>query len=208
MTDPLDEICQSRILPVVVIDDADASDCLGDALVGGGLALIEVTLRTPAALEAIRRLTHRGDMVVGAGTVTTAAEVDLAVSVGARFVVSPGVSPGVLRRCAEHGVPAIPGVATASDIMLAAAEGHALLKFFPAGASGGLPTLAALAAPFPGVRFVPTGGVDPTNAADYLAHPAVAAVGGTWIAPRAAVAALDGAAITRLTRAAVTLARA
>lgn len=195
-----------RIVPVVVIDDAATAVPLADALVAGGLGCIEITFRTPAAAAAISALRGRDDVVVGAGTVTTSMQVDQAVDAGARFAVSPGFDEVVAERCAERGLPLLPGVATASDIMRARRAGFDVLKLFPAEAIGGLETLKALAAPFPDVRFVPTGGIDEKRAVSYLSHRAVAAVGGSWIAPRDAIAAGAWERIEAAARAATQLA--
>ncbi|WP_433046831.1 bifunctional 4-hydroxy-2-oxoglutarate aldolase/2-dehydro-3-deoxy-phosphogluconate aldolase [Dactylosporangium sp. CS-033363] len=181
----------SRIVPVVVLDDAASAEPLADALVAGGLPIAEVTFRTAAAAGAIARMSRHGGVVVGAGTVTTPDQVDQAVAAGATFVVSPGLSAAVVRRCRFHGVPALPGATTATEIMAALELGVDVLKFFPAGTSGGAAAVAALSAPFPQVRFVPTGGIDASNALDYLRLPSVLAVGGSWMVPRKAIAAGD-----------------
>jgi 2-dehydro-3-deoxyphosphogluconate aldolase / (4S)-4-hydroxy-2-oxoglutarate aldolase len=170
-----------RVVPVVVLDDAARADDLGAALVAGGLPVAEVTFRTPDAVAVLGRLAQCGDLVVGAGTVLTADQVDRAHEAGARFVVSPGLSAPVVRRCQELGLPVIPGVSTATEIMQALDLGLDTLKLFPAEACGGLGTVKALAAAFPQVRFVPTGGITAASAPVYLAHPAVAAVGGSWM---------------------------
>lgn len=196
----------TRIIPVVVLEDADKAVPLAAALTAGGLGLAEVTFRTDAAEAAIRAMTAQTPLLVGAGTVTTAEQVDRAVDAGAAFVVSPGTSPQVLRRCRELGVPAFPGVATATEVMQALDEGVEVVKLFPAEALGGLRILGALAAPFPGVRFVPTGGIGPGNLTDYLAHPAVLAVGGSWMVAPALVRAGDWTQITTRTAEAVALA--
>nr|BFE56013.1 bifunctional 4-hydroxy-2-oxoglutarate aldolase/2-dehydro-3-deoxy-phosphogluconate aldolase [Dactylosporangium thailandense] len=188
----------NRIVPVVVLDDPAAAAPLADALVAGGLPVAEVTFRTDAAAEAIARMSQHGGVTVGAGTVTTPAQVDAAVEAGASFVVSPGLSAAVVTRCRFHGVPALPGATTATEIMAALELGVDVVKFFPAGTSGGAKAVAALAAPFANVRFVPTGGIDASNALDYLRLPSVLAVGGSWMVPRAAIAAGDFAAVTRL----------
>lgn len=194
----LDDLVAQRILPVVVLASHAAAGQLGDALVAGGLPVAEVTFRTPAAVPALRALAGRSDMLVGAGTVITVAQVDAAVEAGARFVVSPGLSAHVVRRCLDIGVPAIPGIATATELMAALDLDVKLVKFFPAEASGGVAAIRALAAPFPGVRFVPTGGIGPGQLAAYLAEPAVAAVGGSWMVAPSLVEASDYAAVTRL----------
>ena len=194
-----------RVVPVVVLDRADDAAPLADALVGGGIGCMEITFRTAAAADAIASVAGRDDVVVGAGTVTTAAQAVTAIDAGSRFVVSPGFDDGVAAVCRERGVAYLPGVATATEIMRARAAGLDVLKLFPAGAIGGLATLKALAGPFPDVRFVPTGGVDEARAAEYLAHPAVLAVGGSWMAPREAVNAGDWARIKELARGAAKL---
>ena len=170
-----------RIVPVVVLDDPDKADALGAALVQGGLPVAEATFRTPEAAAVLRRLAQNDDLVVGAGTVLTDRQVDQAIEAGAKFIVSPGLSAAVVRRCQEAGVPVIPGVATPSEIMLALDLGLDTVKFFPAEANGGLATIKALAAAFPQVRFMPTGGITADTAPAYLAHPSVAAVGGSWM---------------------------
>lgn len=164
----------------------------GAALVAGGLPVAEVTFRTAAAADAIRVLRERGDVLVGAGTVLTPEQVDQAVAAGASYVVSPGTSRAVVERCVEHGVVPLPGAVTATEVQTALELGITTMKYFPAATSGGAPAIAALAAPFGGVRFVPTGGIGPTNLHEYLALPCVAAVGGSWMVPRAAVRAGRG----------------
>jgi 2-dehydro-3-deoxyphosphogluconate aldolase / (4S)-4-hydroxy-2-oxoglutarate aldolase len=204
--DVLEVLSAARLVPVVVLDDAAGADGLAGALVAGGLPVAEVTFRTSAAPEAIRVMAARGDILVGAGTVLTVAQVDQAVAAGASFVVSPGLSTAVVQRCAEQGVLALPGAVTATEVQAALELGLSAVKFFPAGTCGGAAAIKALAAPFGGVRFVPTGGVGPGNLAQYLAIPAVAAVGGSWMVPRDLVAAGDFAGIQRLTAQAVALA--
>lgn len=168
-----------RLVPVVVVQDPEDADPMSDALVAGGLPVAEVTFRTSAAPEAIRRLAARGDILVGAGTVLTLGQVDQVAQVGAQFVVSPGLSLAVVHRCQERGLPVLPGAVTATEIQAALELGLNTLKLFPATTSGGPQAIAALAAPFPGLRFVPTGGIDPTNLAAYYAQPAVA----VWAGP-------------------------
>ncbi|GAA4623657.1 bifunctional 4-hydroxy-2-oxoglutarate aldolase/2-dehydro-3-deoxy-phosphogluconate aldolase [Cellulomonas oligotrophica] len=206
-TTVLDRLAAHRLVPVVVIDDAKDADALGAALVGGGLPVAEVTFRTAAAADAIRVLRDRGDVLVGAGTVLTPAQVDAAVDAGADYVVSPGTSRAVIERCAERGVLALPGAVTATEVQAALELGVSTVKFFPAGTSGGAPAIAALAAPFGGVRFVPTGGVGPKNLGDYLGLACVAAVGGSWMVPRDLVRAGDLAGVQQLVADAVALAR-
>jgi 2-dehydro-3-deoxyphosphogluconate aldolase/(4S)-4-hydroxy-2-oxoglutarate aldolase len=196
-------IAAGKIVPVVVLEDATAAGSLADALVAGGLHCAEVTFRTAAAADAIRRMAERPGMLVGAGTVLTAAQVDQAVAAGARFVVSPGFSAAVVERCQEHGVPVFPGVASPTEIMQALDAGLDTVKFFPAEQLGGVPMVKALAAPFRSVRFIPTGGVNTGNVADYLALPAVLAVGGTWMVAPDLLAARDWDAVTGRTRSAL-----
>jgi 2-dehydro-3-deoxyphosphogluconate aldolase/(4S)-4-hydroxy-2-oxoglutarate aldolase len=207
MMDVLPALSAARLVPVVVLDDAADADGLAGALVAGGLPIAEVTFRTGAAQDSIRAMAARGDILVGAGTVLTPEQVDQAVAAGARFVVSPGLSRAVVERCQEHGVLALPGAVTATEIQAALELGLTTVKFFPAGTSGGAAAIAALAAPFGGVKFVPTGGVSPKNLAEYLAIPSVAAVGGSWMVPRDRVKARDFAGIQQLTTDSVVLAR-
>ena len=197
----LSRLSAHRLVPVVVIDDARTADSLGAALVAGGLPVAEVTFRTAAGLESLRRLAARGDLLVGAGTVVTAAQVDQAVAAGAEFIVSPGLSRAVVERCQEHGVLPLPGAVTATEVQAALELGLTAVKFFPAESSGGVAAVRALAGPFTEVGFMPTGGIGPDNLADYLNVPAVRAVGGSWMVPRdqlgdtARVAELVGLAV-------------
>ncbi|MEA4944168.1 MAG: bifunctional 4-hydroxy-2-oxoglutarate aldolase/2-dehydro-3-deoxy-phosphogluconate aldolase [Propionicimonas sp.] len=201
--DVLSSLSRFRIIPVVVLDAAADAWPLGEALVAGGLPVAEVTFRTTAAAEAIRILAARGDLLVGAGTVLTPSQVDQAVDAGARYIVSPGLSRAVVERARERGVEVLPGAVTATEIQAALELGIDTVKFFPAGTSGGPAAIRALAAPFGGVRFVPTGGVSLANLHDYLSLPAVAAVGGSWMVPPAAIRAGDFATVGDLTAAAV-----
>ncbi len=196
------------LVPVVVLGDAGDAGLLADALVAGGLPVAEVTFRTAAAGEAIRVMAERGDVLVGAGTVLTVAQVDAAVAAGARYVVSPGLSRAVVERCFEHGITALPGAVTATEVQAALELGLDTVKFFPAGTSGGPGAIKALSAPFAGVRFVPTGGVSPANLGEYLAIGAVIAVGGSWMVPADRVAAHDKAGLVDLIATAVATARA
>lgn len=191
-------VTDSRIVPVVVINRADRAEALGEALVAGGLPVAEVTFRTAAAPLAIRRMAANADLLVGAGTVLTAGQVDEAADAGARFIVSPGFSVDVVRRAQAHRLPVFPGAVTPSEIMAALDLGLTTLKFFPAGIYGGTAALKALGAPFPQVRFIPTGGVSAGNLGEYLSLPNVAAVGGSWMVPADAVDAGDAATVQRL----------
>lgn len=204
-TDLLEQVTAHRVVPVVVLDDAGHAGGLADALVAGGLPVAEVTFRTGAAVASIAEMAKRGDVLVGAGTVRTAEQVDLAVDAGATFIVSPGLSEAVVRRCQELGVLVLPGAVTASEVMRATELGLSTVKFFPAETSGGAAAIKALAAPFPDVSFVPTGGVGTGNVHEYLALSCVKAVGGSWMVPRDAIAAGDFDTVTSLVRQAVTL---
>jgi len=205
-SDMLERLARHILVPVVVIDEASDAAALGAALVDGGLPVAEVTFRTPAAADAIRVLRDRGDVLVGAGTVLTPAQVDEAVAAGASYVVSPGTSRAVVERCLERGVLALPGAVTATEVQAALELGLGTVKFFPAATSGGPAAIAALAAPFGDVRFVPTGGIGPGNLDQYLALSCVAAVGGSWMVPRAAVRARAANEIRTLVADAVALA--
>lgn len=197
-----------RVIPVVTLADAAQAVPVATALAAGGLPVAEVTFRTAAADAALAALAQVPGMLVGAGSVLNVAHVERALNAGARFVVSPGVSVDVIRRCATAGVPVFPGVATATDLMLALEEGVRVVKFYPAELLGGLAMLDALAAPFPDVRFVPTGGLSAASIAGYLAHPRVAAVGGTWIVSSTLLARQAFDDITRLAAEAVHAANA
>jgi 2-dehydro-3-deoxyphosphogluconate aldolase/(4S)-4-hydroxy-2-oxoglutarate aldolase len=194
-----------RIVPVVVLDDPSRAADLMGALAAGGIRCAEITLRTPRALEAIAAASAEPALVVGAGTVLSAADVDAAVDAGARFVVSPGLDEAVIAAAARRGVPALPGVATATEVQRAAGLGLDRLKFFPAGPMGGVATIRALSGPFPAVRFLPSGGIGPAEAPAYLTCPAVFAVSGSWMVPQEAIAAGDWARIERLSAEAVAL---
>lgn len=201
----LNPIVAHTLVPVVVIDDAARAPGLASALVAGGLPIAEVTFRTPAAREAIAAMATNPEILVGAGTVLTPEQVTQAVEAGAQYVVSPGLSAAVVRRCRELGVPVLPGAVTATEIQAALDLGVDTVKFFPAETSGGAAAIKALAAPFGGVSFVPTGGIGPKNLADHLAVPSIVGVGGSWMCPRDAVAAGDFDTIEELTREAVEL---
>ena len=205
--DTFSALRNARLIPVVVLDDARSAAPLAAALVAGGLPVAEITFRTAAAGDSIRAMADRGDILLGAGTVLTPAQVDEAVAAGASYVVSPGLSRAVVERCGEHGILALPGAVTATEVQAALEMGLTTVKFFPAGTSGGAPAIAALAAPFGGVRFIPTGGIGPANLHEYLAIDAVAAVGGSWMVPRDQIRAGDFEAIRRLTADAVALLR-
>ncbi|MCE3030703.1 bifunctional 4-hydroxy-2-oxoglutarate aldolase/2-dehydro-3-deoxy-phosphogluconate aldolase [Streptomyces sp. CMSTAAHL-2] len=196
----------AAVVPVVVIAEVSDAVPVARALVGGGLRGVEVTLRTPAALEAIRAIAEEvPEAVVGAGTVITPGQVAAAVAAGARFLVSPGWTEGLLAAMRGCGVPFLPGVSTASEVVALLERGVREMKFFPAQAAGGTAYLRSLAGPLPQARFCPTGGIGPGNAAEYLALPNVGCVGGSWMVPADAVAAGDWARIESLARAAAGL---
>lgn len=200
------KICQmAPIVPVLVVDDAADAAPLAQALVAGGLPALEVTLRTPAALEVIREMASVAGGVVGAGTLLTPADVIAAKDAGATFGVSPGATDRLLDACEDADLPLLPGAATASEAMRLLERGYKMLKFFPAEASGGAPALKAIGAPIPQVSFCPTGGVSPSNAKEYLSLPNVVCAGGSWVAPKDLVKAGDWAGITALAKAAAAL---
>lgn len=204
----LDVMRDAPVIPVIVLDDVAHAVPLARALVAGGIRMLEVTLRTPAALACIEAIAREvPEAVAGAGTVRTVADARAAQRAGARFTVSPGYTSGVGRACREMGLPLLPGVATGSEIMAAQEDGYTELKFFPAMQAGGLAMLKAWSGPFFDVRFCPTGGVHAQNAGDLLALPNVVCVGGSWLTPADAVAAGDWDRITALARAATTLPR-
>ncbi|WP_405224452.1 bifunctional 4-hydroxy-2-oxoglutarate aldolase/2-dehydro-3-deoxy-phosphogluconate aldolase [Lentisalinibacter sediminis] len=196
----------TRVVPVIVLEDAGQAVELARTLCAAGLPALEITLRTDAAAQAIRRIAGEvPEAVVGAGSVRSAAHLRECVEAGAQFAVSPGASPGLLDAADDTAVPLVPGAATASEVMRLLERGYVLQKFFPAEGAGGTAMLNALGAPLPEARFFPTGGVTETLAREYLALPNVDCVGGSWIAPTALLAAGDFAAIGRLASAAAAL---
>jgi 2-dehydro-3-deoxyphosphogluconate aldolase/(4S)-4-hydroxy-2-oxoglutarate aldolase len=192
----------SRIVPVLVIQDANKAAQVGQALLDGGITIAEVTLRTPAALDAIRAMRTVNGLTVGAGTVLDSDQLRMSVEAGAQFVVSPGLRAPLVAACLGSGVDVLPGVATASDLILARDLGIGVVKYFPAEALGGVAHLSALAAPFPDMRFVPTGGINKDRAPAYLQLPFVLAVGGSWLVTREQERSSDWAGITRSAHAA------
>jgi 2-dehydro-3-deoxyphosphogluconate aldolase/(4S)-4-hydroxy-2-oxoglutarate aldolase len=204
--DPTLVIGKVPVIPVLTIERLADAVPLARALVEGGLPVLEVTLRTQAALDAVRAIIAEvPHAVVGIGTIGRAADIDPAVRAGAKFLVSPGTPPDLADALAATAVPALPGCATVSEAMALLARGFRVLKFFPAQASGGVGWLKSVAAPLPQLRFCPTGGIDAGNAAAYLALANVVAVGGSWVVPKDAVAAGDFKRITALARAAAQL---
>lgn len=201
MESVLDLAPEAPVVPVVVIEDAADAVPLARALVAGGLPLIEVTLRTPAALDAVRAIAAEVPRaVVGAGTVVSPAGVADAVGAGARFLVSPGWTEGLLGAMRESGVPFLPGVSTTSEVVALLERGVRDMKFFPAEAAGGVRYLSSLAGPLPQARFCPTGGISLASAPSYLTMPNVACVGGTWMLPADALASRDWARVESLAR--------
>ena len=192
------------VIPVIVVEDAAQAEPLARALVAGGLRVLEVTLRTRAALDAIAAMRRVEGAIVGAGTVTNPTELARALEVGSEFIVSPGLTEPLGTAAIRAGVPFLPGIANASDIMRGLDLGLTHFKFFPAVAAGGLPALRALAAPFGQCRFCPTGGITPENAAEWLAFDPVLCVGGSWLAPRGPV---DEESVERMARKAAALRR-
>ena len=195
------------VIPVLVITTRDHAAPLARALVAGGLPVLEVTLRTPAALDVIRAMAEVPGGMVGAGTLLTPADVRAAKAAGARFGVSPGATDRLLAACEEEDLPLLPGAATATEVMALLERGYNVQKFFPAEANGGAPALKAIGAPIAQVKFCPTGGVTLKNAPDYLGLSNVLCVGGSWVAPNALMEAGDWAGIERLAREAAGLSR-
>lgn len=188
------------VIPVLTVDAAEQARPLAEALLAGGLSVLEVTLRTPAALAAVEAMAQLPDCQVGVGTVSRAEQFAAARDAGARFAVTPGVTGPLLEAADAAELPLLPGVMTPSEILTATAAGFDRLKFFPAEAAGGMVLLRAFAGPFPQVKFCPTGGIGPGNLAAYLALDNVLCVGGSWLTPPAALAAADWGEITRLTK--------
>lgn len=182
MSEIVRQFAEMGVVPVVAIQKAEDAMQLADALMEGGLPCAEITFRTAAALDAMRIMARREDILVGAGTVLKVDQVKAAVDVGARFMVSPGFNPKVVGYCVENNITITPGVCTPSDIEAALDFGLEVLKFFPAAAFGGLKTLKAMSGPYTTVKFVPTGGISPDNLLEYLQFPKVLACGGTWVA--------------------------
>lgn len=199
---------KTGVVPVVVLDNPDDAVPVAEALREGGLPIIELTLRTAAAPEAMRRIAHEvSDVVIGAGTVLNAEQLGIAADAGASFIVSPGLHDSVVDEARTRNLPLYPGVATATEVQTAWNMGLKTLKFFPAGQAGGVPMLKALGSVFRDVKFMPTGGVSPANLSDYLALRSVIACGGSWLTPASAIEAKDFAAITRLAKEARALAK-
>ena len=195
------------VVPVLVIDDLAIADLLARALVAGGLPALEVTLRTPVALDAIRAMAEVPGGMVGAGTLLTPADVKAAKQAGARFGVSPGATDRIIAACEDEELPLLPGAVTATEVMILLEKGFTVQKFFPAEAVGGAPALRSLGQPIPQVKFCPTGGISLKNARDYLSLPNTLCVGGSWVAPKDKIASGDWAGIEALAREAAALPR-
>ena len=204
MTDIATIMRTAPVIPVIVVDELAHAEPLARALVAGGLPVLEVTLRTDCALDAIRAMKQVPGAIVGAGTVTNEAELDAALEAGSQFIVAPGLTEPLGRAALREGMPFLPGIANAGDIMRGLDLGLTHFKFFPAMAAGGLPALKALAAPFAQCRFCPTGGITLENAPEWLGFDPVLCVGGSWVAPRGPV---DEAQVERVAREAAALAR-
>lgn len=202
MTEIAEFMTLAPVIPVIVVHELEHAEPLARALVAGGLPVLEVTLRTPCALEAIRAMKRVSGAIVGAGTVTNEAELDAALEAGSEFIVSPGLTEPLGRAAIREGVAFLPGIANAGDIMRGLDLGLTHFKFFPAMAAGGLPALKALAAPFSQCRFCPTGGITLENAREWLAFEPVLCVGGSWVAPPGMP---DEAEVERLAREAARL---
>lgn len=198
---PLDLTRHGPVIPVIVLQRVEDAVPVAEALVAGGVKVLEMTLRTPVALACMEAMARAvPEAIVGAGTLRSAADVRAARDAGCVFGVSPGYSREISQACAEAGLALLPGVATASEVMLASSDGHQFVKFFPATAAGGIPMLKALGGPFPDIAFCPTGGITPATAPQFLALPNVKVCGGSWLTPADAIERRDWAAITKLAR--------
>lgn len=191
-------LTKAPVIPVIVLDDLEAARPLAEALVAGGLPVLEVTLRTSHALQIIEEMAKVDGAIVGSGTVRSPLQMGHSVDAGCRFMVSPGASPRLLEAAEDHAIPLLPGIGTPTEAMTAAEHGYTFLKFFPAEALGGAPVLKAYASPLPDITFCPTGGIDMEKARTYLALPNVICVGGSWIMPADAIAGRDWKRIERL----------
>jgi 2-dehydro-3-deoxyphosphogluconate aldolase/(4S)-4-hydroxy-2-oxoglutarate aldolase len=206
MSEVLDTLARVKVLPVMSAPDADGAEAACRALLAGGISCVEITFRTEAAAEAIRRASQLDGLLVGAGTVLSPEQAEAAVAAGARFAVAPGTNESVVEACRELGLPFFPGVATPTEIERARALGCHTLKVFPATIVGGISFLRAMSAPYQDVQFIPTGGIDPSNLAAFLAVPSVVACGGSWLCDKALIAESRFDEIERLAREAVALA--
>jgi len=206
-TNVLDQVGRLGVVPIVSIDDSSDAGPLADALIAGGLPILEITFRTEAAEAAIRSLARRSDLLLGAGTVLNPDTAKRAVDAGAKFLVTPGFNSKTVRWCVDNRVPILPGTSSPTDLEMAVDHGVTVVKYFPAEALGGVKTLKVLAGPFGMMRFVPTGAITAEHVATYLAFPKVVAVGGSWMASKEMLAAKRFADVERLARVAVDAAR-
>lgn len=207
MEDKFKTALKLGVIPVVTIDDVNQAGNLAEALIAGGLPCAEITFRTTAATEVIKKLSSRGDLIVGAGTVLNTEQAKHAIDSGASFIISPCLSQKVVSYCMDAGIPIVPGVSTPTEIGMAIDMGLSILKFFPAEALGGLKTLSAISAPFNLVQFIPTGGIVPRNLVEYLRHSKVIACGGSWLVKSNLIAEKKFDEIKRLTKEAIILTR-
>jgi 2-dehydro-3-deoxyphosphogluconate aldolase / (4S)-4-hydroxy-2-oxoglutarate aldolase len=204
----LDLVAHGPVIPVIVLQRVADAVPMARALLAGGVKVLEITLRTPVALDCMRAIAAQvPEAIVGAGTIRSVHDAKAALAAGCRFGVSPGYTRDIGTACSDIGLPLLPGVATASEVMAAQADGYGFLKFFPASAAGGIPLLKALAGPFADVVFCPTGGITPETAPQFLALPNVKVCGGSWLTPQDAVDAQDWTRITQLAHAASALRR-
>jgi 2-dehydro-3-deoxyphosphogluconate aldolase/(4S)-4-hydroxy-2-oxoglutarate aldolase len=201
-------LSRSPVIPVIILDDVDAARPLAEALVAGGLPVLEVTLRTPNALRVIAEMAKVPGAIVGSGTVRSPLQMGHSVDAGCQFMVSPGASPRLLEAADDHPIPLLPGIGTPTEAMTASEHGYSFLKFFPAEALGGVKVLKAYASPLPDITFCPTGGIDLEKAREYLALPNVICVGGSWVMPADAMAGKDWTRIEGLAREAAALRKA
>ena len=203
-TSPEDIFAAGPVVPVLVINDVEKAVPLAKALMEGGIKVLEVTLRTPAAIDVIKRIADEvPDSLIGAGTVTNAQQLKAVVEAGAKFAISPGMTADLLKAGMDSEIPLIPGISSTSDLMKGKDAGYTHMKFFPAEASGGVKAIKSISGPFPDVTFCPTGGIGPNNYNDYLALNNVKCVGGSWLAPDDAIESGDWARITQLAKEAV-----
>jgi 2-dehydro-3-deoxyphosphogluconate aldolase / (4S)-4-hydroxy-2-oxoglutarate aldolase len=205
MSEILKKLGEIRLVPVVILEDAKNAEPLAEALIAGGLPCAEVTFRTAAAAESIKRISKYKEICLGAGTVLTVDQVKLAVDSGARYIVSPGFNPKVVKYCVDNSIPITPGICTPTEIEMGLEFGLNIFKFFPAEAYGGLKTLKAISAPYGMIKFIPTGGIDAKNVKDYLAFKQVFACGGSWMVTKELISGGKFKEIEALAREAVAL---
>lgn len=200
------QLADRKIVPVIALEEADSAGDLADALTAGGLPVAEVTFRTAAAAAVIERMAQRPGLLVGAGTIRSVEQAEQARGAGATFLVTPGLNIAVVDWAIANDMPILPGIDSTLAIEMASARGLSVLKFFPAGVSGGLPKIKALAGPYPDIRYIPTGGIGPANLNEWLSHPAVLACGGSWLVEKSLLAGRNWQEVERLTADAVSIA--